>query len=394
MNIFKILANGDGTINEANISAFLGYLLDPYQDHGLGHEFLDRFLKIVHGNNYKNTYSYNYEIELEQAFRDGDKSKQIVDIVLASFHNKKNGFKESIMQNAIEAKQTLEILYLIENKVSYSAKKAEQIKHQFEATKSQLKVSDDKIFSIYITPDLSVYDIEFDSFESNSKTHFKWILESEKPKEKPSIKLLANEDESNESNQKSIFGIIKGIIEDESYGKIEAINEYTKHTLISFLKFIENEFKSEIQEVKDKKDGKFQKDYSSTLDEYMGKYKDNLNENSNNKLVEFDNFVRTNHPNFYIRHTKTHPISILTNTKSGKIFSLTKYGKNLKCHFITRNFEDANIKLELEKLIQSYSLNPSNDHWGIDILQDLTSETSKEIFEKYINLIADAPINN
>ena len=46
MNIFKILANGDGKINEANISAFLGYLLDPYQNHSLGYEFLHRFINI------------------------------------------------------------------------------------------------------------------------------------------------------------------------------------------------------------------------------------------------------------------------------------------------------------------------------------------------------------
>lgn len=42
MNIFKILANGKGSVNEENISAFLGYLLDPSGDHGLRHEFIKR----------------------------------------------------------------------------------------------------------------------------------------------------------------------------------------------------------------------------------------------------------------------------------------------------------------------------------------------------------------
>jgi hypothetical protein len=51
MNIFKILAQGDGTINEPNVSAFLGYLLDPNEDHGLGSKFLERFLQL----------HYNYE---------------------------------------------------------------------------------------------------------------------------------------------------------------------------------------------------------------------------------------------------------------------------------------------------------------------------------------------
>lgn len=33
MNIFKILASGHGSISETNISAFLGYLLNPNEDH-------------------------------------------------------------------------------------------------------------------------------------------------------------------------------------------------------------------------------------------------------------------------------------------------------------------------------------------------------------------------
>ena len=75
MNIFKVLANGDGTLNEANISAFLGYLLDPYQDHGLGHEFLKRIIQKIEfqiSDNF-NIYKYEYEVILEQAFRDEDK---------------------------------------------------------------------------------------------------------------------------------------------------------------------------------------------------------------------------------------------------------------------------------------------------------------------------------
>ena len=45
MNIFKILASGDGTINEPNVSAFLGYLLNPKEDHGLRDEFLKRVIR-------------------------------------------------------------------------------------------------------------------------------------------------------------------------------------------------------------------------------------------------------------------------------------------------------------------------------------------------------------
>ena len=45
MNIFRVLAQGDGSINEPNVSAFLGYLLNPGEDHGLDSLFLEEFLK-------------------------------------------------------------------------------------------------------------------------------------------------------------------------------------------------------------------------------------------------------------------------------------------------------------------------------------------------------------
>ena len=47
MNIFKVLADGDGSINEANISAFLSFLLNPKNDHGLNDELLKRILTLL-----------------------------------------------------------------------------------------------------------------------------------------------------------------------------------------------------------------------------------------------------------------------------------------------------------------------------------------------------------
>jgi hypothetical protein len=44
MNIFKVLSRGHGNISETNISAYLGYLLDPSEDHGFQDFFLKKFL--------------------------------------------------------------------------------------------------------------------------------------------------------------------------------------------------------------------------------------------------------------------------------------------------------------------------------------------------------------
>ncbi len=47
MNIFTVLSQGKGRLNEENLSAMLGYLLTPSQTHGLGDTFLRPFLIAV-----------------------------------------------------------------------------------------------------------------------------------------------------------------------------------------------------------------------------------------------------------------------------------------------------------------------------------------------------------
>ena len=244
MNIFKVLANGDGTLNEANISAFLGYLLDPYQDHGLGHEFLKRIIQKIEfqiSDNF-NIYKYEYEVILEQAFRDEDKElkkKEIVDIVILCFETNKGNYKELIAKNSIEKVRILKYIILIENKVKVGAKTESQLKNQYENSLKSLNIDNSKIITIYVTPDDKKYIEEFKNFTNNDKKlHLVWISENEK---------LKLEDVENIDVDKltSIFEILKSIISEETNGNIDALNEYTKHTLISFLKFIENDFKSQ-----------------------------------------------------------------------------------------------------------------------------------------------------
>jgi hypothetical protein len=262
MNIFKVLANGDGTLNEANISAFLGYLLDPYQDHGLGHEFLKRIIQKIEfqiSDNF-NIYKYEYEVILEQAFRDEDKElkkKEIVDIVILCFETNKGNYKELIAKNSIEKVRILKYIILIENKVKVGAKTESQLKNQYENSLKSLNIDNSKIITIYVTPDDKKYIEEFKNFTNNDKKlHLVWISENEK---------LKLEDVENIDVEKltSIFEILKSIISEETNGNIDALNEYTKHTLISFLKFIENDFKSQKREDKEiKEDRIYNGDYT------------------------------------------------------------------------------------------------------------------------------------
>jgi len=262
MNIFKILANGDGKINEANISAFLGYLLDPYQNHSLGYEFLHRFINKTDKleEEYKDfkTYKYDYEILFEQAFRDVNsklKKKEIVDIVILCFENSNGKGIETKAKNILQNKRELKYIFLIENKVNIGAKAQDQLKNQYNKTLSELEIDNSKVVSFYVTPDDRSYYDEFNSFiENDKKRHLIWIFNSEKPNNKDNV--YYNEKTT------SIYSILKDILADESKGNIEAINEYSKHTIISFMKFIENDFKSQKVEEKERKnDGTYTKRY-------------------------------------------------------------------------------------------------------------------------------------
>ncbi|MBL7823001.1 MAG: PD-(D/E)XK nuclease family protein [Saprospiraceae bacterium] len=288
MNIFKILANGDGSINEANISAFLGYLLNPNEDHGLGYEVLSRFLLANFDDEIYEIESieqFEFDILFEQAFRSKeDTKKDIVDIVILCYKSApRRG--ENIVRNILVNRGQLNKIILIENKINSSSRNEKQLSRQYLKTKSTLEelipdfLSFSSIKTIYITPSSRVknskknFELEFIEFQqqhdpdSENSNHIKW---------------------KSANDGLSLISILKSIISEETSGEIEAINEYTKHTLISFIRYIDNDFKSSFQI---KREGKFQKDLFYDLETYLIKYNDNLNIAANNLLLKFSAYL-------------------------------------------------------------------------------------------------------
>lgn len=232
MNIFKILGNGHGKINENNVSAFLGYLLDPNADHSLGHTFLERFLEsiITNGENF-NVYKHEYKVFFEQGKND------IVDIVIVCFSDYEEvSNKRSQMLNFVSANRKIKKIFLIENKINSDSFTKGQLEEQFNSTIKEFKsnkfdIEEVDIYSIYTTPDDDKYDNEFNSLVVNhNKAHVYW---------------------SNKDNNKggfSIRSILEDLLKNENEAKMETINTYTKDTIKSFIQFIDNGFKSEVQE--------------------------------------------------------------------------------------------------------------------------------------------------
>ncbi|MFZ4740878.1 MAG: PD-(D/E)XK nuclease family protein [Bacteroidales bacterium] len=366
MNIFKILANGDGTINENNISAFLGYLLDPYADHGLGFEFLERVIEKLEIDDF-NTKKYEYEILFEQAFKEVNKSKQIVDIVILCFEDNKGVLKESLVNDILLKERKLKNIFLIENKVKNGSKKKDQIKNQFSSTVSSLELDSQLVYSVYLTPDEITYSNEFANFsETENKTHLVWKHKS--------------------SENDSIYNILKELIEDENNGVIEAINEYTKHTIKSFIMFIENDFKSVIKEIKDNKEGKGKKDIFYEIEPFIDKYGDLLSEDSLNKMSQFTDYVKNKYEKITTRHSRAHACSVIFGKK---IFGLTKVSKKLQVQLINRNPRLLNLLLQqYTEKIEELKLTPIKESWGYKIKEtDIDLETIIKLFEFQLNIL-------
>lgn len=322
MNIFKILANGDGSINEANVSAFLGYLLDPKGDHALGDEFLKRVLEKLNdlSDSFEEEfYNLDYQVFYEQAFKEEDNAKQIVDLVIVGYQTTMVSGKESLIHDFIANSKEIKKIYLIENKIRKGALTKDQIIKQYKSTIHQIpdKYAND-VTSLYLTPDEDKYSNEFNAARDslNNAYHLKWISKTE-------------------DTDDSILEILYSLLNDEVKGKIEPLNEYTLHTIKAFCQFVENQFRSERQLNKAKKEGLFIRDLHDSLDTYTAEYPGIINDQSLNIIRELIKHI-AKIPFVTYRLSKTHPITVFYQNK--KIFGLHRRGKKLVYDIVYRNY--------------------------------------------------------
>ena len=261
MNIFKTLASGSGSINEPNVSAFLGYLLNPKEDHGLGDAFLRRFLEPLLKQNKQLDFmrnrdlsirdlsirsNFEFEVLLEQAFPNDGDPKEIVDIVILCYEKEyKEGMflAEAIIKQKAEGQKRPKHIFLIENKIKDTSVTSNQLKNQYEQTIKKLSdkegINIDKpegiVSAIFVTPEGKYSTDEFKNFSkidnnTDNKYHLLWHKDNKNAS-------LTNDDTY-------ISTIIKDIINSE----YPPINIYCKYTLQAFLEFIEKNFQSTINE--------------------------------------------------------------------------------------------------------------------------------------------------
>ena len=167
-------------------------------------------------------------------------------------------------------------------------------------------------------------------------------------------------------------------------GKIEPLNEYTLHTIKAFCLFIENDFRSERQLNKAKKEGLFMKDLHNDIESYKEKYPGIVDQKSMIIIEEFIKHIEAL-PLVSFRLSKTHPITVMYNNK--KIFGLNKSGKSLVYDIVYRNYPhlktlDKSINERFERIL--YYVNDSTK--GIRIKpNNLSPDEVMNLFDEVFN---------
>jgi hypothetical protein len=208
MNIFKVLASAPrNRFSENQVSAMLAWLLNPYMDHGLGYEFLIKFLvrigiddEVIKRLKLSITdKNKNAEIKVYLEYEVGE---SIIDIVLV-----------------IDGKYYISI----ENKIySDAAVNANQLKIQYECLKKRINEEEQAVVVIvFLVPSEQGKLIEAEY--GNLKT------------EEPDKQTKVTWDE--------ISNYIQDILKMEENCEISPLGEYLRHTLKAFSVFIKSGFK-------------------------------------------------------------------------------------------------------------------------------------------------------
>lgn len=227
MNIFDVLSQGRGRLNEENLSAMLGFLLSPHQTHGLGDIFLRHFLDAVaqsckEETRFNNAISADMTIEadvfLEEPYSLG-KRKRIVDIEIRIY--------EKASQKGKKADEKIEVHRIaIENKIKAQTAKSDQFKEEFICILNDVKNDQEtNATMVFLTPKIEHKKLteEYEMLDDKTLGRHKksWLHWSD-----------------HEDGDNTIAGLIKDILRKETRAEIPPMTEYLRHTLKAFVRHL------------------------------------------------------------------------------------------------------------------------------------------------------------
>jgi len=219
MNIFNVLSQGKSRLHEPSISAMLGYLLDTQHDHGLRDSFFRGFLNLI------NEKIQN--AELNEILNSGFIKTSVT---LEEAYNFENSRKDIDIEISILDKENNEIFrIIIENKIKASSGNKYQLSDYYLAITEDEETLNNLIL-VFLTPDSlnTTLNKEFENLvvkNGHEKVWIKW-----------------------NGSDNNILELVREIIDKESKGMINPINEYMRHTLKAFIVHLNNTLESKTRE--------------------------------------------------------------------------------------------------------------------------------------------------
>lgn len=227
MNIFTVLSQGKGRLNEENLSSMLAYLLSPSQTHGLGDLFLQKFFEVV-------SEGCGDKKRFDNVFNG---QKQIkADILLESAHSLKNKQRFVDIEIRIYKPRSKQIVQgeefseihriAIENKIKTQSATKNQLKEEFEAIIEDTNGENNlDITMVFLTPQKPSNKLD-EQYEALDKQ----ILGSHKK-----VWLYWT---GQKTDNRNITSLIKNILKREAEADIPPITEYLRHTLKAFIRHL------------------------------------------------------------------------------------------------------------------------------------------------------------
>lgn len=249
MNIFKVLSRGHGRVSETNVSAFIGFLLNPNEQHGLGKEFLSRFLEVikskieedneVFSSIYVNdqiskelVQKFNIDIAIEKLYKGAGR----IDIELSFEERKEYNPKVKFENN---------LTIGLELKINDSALKDE---NQLLKYHNHLENKEGKTFLVLLALNSEYATKIFNKVKHETKTSSTEIVFT---------------------TWEDIQTVISDILDDHSKGNIDPIQQLSIQLLISLKQFIDSDFRDDV----DPKEYR----YKATFNKKNNVYHNNLN---------------------------------------------------------------------------------------------------------------------
>jgi hypothetical protein len=378
MNIFKVLSSGYGRVNETNVSAFLGYLLNPNSDHGLNAAFLKEILKCFDPNILLTIFNnekideidlstrskYLTEVFLEKNFKNGNRVDidNRVDIVVKITKRVSLGTTDS---DEIFNHNDPIAIFLVEVKVSETSVREIQLIEQYNAgieKAKNIKGWEGKVYSILIALEGENAGRAFKKLNSNNSLFLTWFS----------------------SSKKSIETILKDIISYEQASSIEPIDEYAIHTIKAFLNFIKDKFSSNISTNSErKKYNNFEELLTGKIDPKFKQFIENNREDLN-KLCE----KYLNEDNTYVSFTKN--MVAIKPQKAGKKNHMRFDFKSdnqfeVLCYIFNDN-SDIRFLSNFDKQQKDAKSNTRYKSKGTYTLNQLLSDEFFEIFKNIVEI--------